>query len=115
MKGRNNAVLPVTETEMLAVDDMIDAEEALRQEEDEGQKLEPFNLAKERQEGRFDESGMYVENKEEEDPTLQDAWLTSTDGEPSCTSFRSQVLHLTAIVFEEGHPGMHCSLSNSFR
>jgi len=43
--------------------------------------LEPFNLAKEREEGHFDEGGNYVENKEEEDPSMQDAWLTSEDGE----------------------------------
>lgn len=66
---------------MLAVDDMVVAEEDLEQEEDEGTKLEPFNLEQERQEGRFDESGNYVENKEEDDPTMQDPWLTSDDGE----------------------------------
>ena len=81
-----------TETEMLAVDDMVIAEEALEQEDDEGTKLEPFNLEQERQEGRFDESGNYVENKEEDDPTMQDAWLTSDDGNNfSCSRISSYV------------------------
>ena len=65
------------ETELLEVEDMIRAEEALEQDEEEGMTLEPFNLEQERQAGTFDESGNYVEHKEEEDPTMQDAWLTS--------------------------------------
>jgi hypothetical protein len=65
---------------MLAVDELVDVEEALEKDEDEGMTLEPFNLAKEREEGHFDEGGNYVENKEDEDPSMQDAWLTSEDG-----------------------------------
>ena len=73
------------------MNDLLDVEEALEQEEDEGVKLEPFNLAQEREEGHFDEGGSYVENKEEDDPTMRDAWLTSKDGgeslhcDPPCT------------------------------
>lgn len=69
-----------TGTDMLAVDDLVDVEEMLEQPEDEGVQLEPFNLAKEREEGHFDEGGNYVEHKEEEDASLQDAWLSSEDG-----------------------------------
>ena len=65
------------ETELLEVEDMVRAEEALEQDEEDGMTLEPFNLEQERQAGTFDESGNYVEHKEEEDPTMQDAWLTS--------------------------------------
>ena len=70
----------LAETEMLPVNDLVDVEEALEQEEDQGVALEPFNLAKEREEGHFDENGHYVEHKEEDDPTMKDAWLTSEDG-----------------------------------
>lgn len=67
-------------TDMLAVGDLVDVEEVLEHDEDDGVKLEPFNLARERQEGDFDEGGNYVERREEEDPTATDAWLTSEDG-----------------------------------
>ena len=72
---------------MLDVDNMVIAEEALEHDEDDGNKLEPFNLEQERQEGHFDESGNYVENREEDDPTLQDAWLTSDDGKNILPSY----------------------------
>lgn len=57
-----------------------EAEELLDREEDDGVKLEPFNLAQERAEGVFDESGHYVENKKD-DAEETDAWLQSEDGE----------------------------------
>lgn len=56
-----------------------EAEELLDREEDDGVKLEPFNLAQERAEGFFDESGHYVENKKD-DADETDAWLGSEDG-----------------------------------
>ena len=56
-----------------------EAEEILDREEDDGVKLEPFNLAQERAEGHFDESGHYVENKKD-DAEETDAWLGSDDG-----------------------------------
>jgi len=56
-----------------------EAEEILDREEDDGVKLEPFNLAQERAEGHFDESGHYVENKKD-DTEETDAWLGSDDG-----------------------------------
>lgn len=68
------------ETGMLAVDDLEGVEEVLERVEDDGITLEPFNLAKEREEGHFDEGGNYVENREEEDASAQDAWLTSDEG-----------------------------------
>ena len=48
--------------------------------EDDGQKLEPFNMAAEREEGYFDEEGHYVE-RGPEDGGDKDAWLTSGEGE----------------------------------
>ena len=78
---------------MLAVNDLLDVEEALEQEEDEGVKLEPFNLAQEREEGHFDEGGSYVENKEEDDPTMRDAWLTSKDGGRHSLRPSAAILH----------------------
>lgn len=56
-----------------------EAEELLDREEDDGVKLEPFNLAQERAEGVFDESGHYVENTKD-DAEETDAWLGSEDG-----------------------------------
>ena len=77
----------LADTGMLDVNNMVIAEEALEHDEDDGNKLEPFNLEQERQEGHFDESGNYVENREEDDPTLQDAWLTSDDGKNILPSY----------------------------
>ena len=37
--------MKLAETEILAVDDLVEAEEALELEEDDGVTLEPFNLA----------------------------------------------------------------------
>ena len=65
---------------MLAVNELEGVEEVLEKNEDDGITLEPFNLAKEREEGHFDEGGNYVENREEEDASLQDAWLASDEG-----------------------------------
>ncbi len=54
-------------------------EEKAMLDEDEGQKLEPFNMAAEREEGYFDEEGHYVERGKEEDGD-KDAWLASGEG-----------------------------------
>lgn len=60
-----------------------EAEEIADRDQDDGMKLEPFNLAQEREEGFFDESGHYVERKPDTaDET--DAWLGSEDGEQAC-------------------------------
>ena len=66
---------------MLDVKDLKRVEEELELPEDDGIALEPFNLEKEREEGRFDESGNYVENKAEEDADAEDPWLASEEGE----------------------------------
>ena len=55
-------------------------EEAGGPGEDEGQKLEPFNMAAEREEGYFDEEGHHVE-RTVEDGADKDAWLTSGEGD----------------------------------
>ena len=59
---------------------MEEAEEIADRDQDDGMKLEPFNLAQERQEGFFDESGHYVEHKPDDEDD-KDAWLGSEDGE----------------------------------
>lgn len=68
------------ETGLLDVKDLRRAEQRLDAAEDDGITLEPFNLVKEREEGRFDESGNYVENKPDEDADPEDAWLASEEG-----------------------------------
>lgn len=75
-----------------------EAEELLDREEDDGVQLEPFNLAQERAEGFFDDSGHYVENKKD-DANETDAWLGSEDGE-----------HQPLIV---GFPCHNASISHS--
>ena len=64
------------------VDDVRHVEEELEVEEEDGIRLEAFNLKDERQKGRFDESGNYVENEKEgdEDNDATDAWLASDEG-----------------------------------
>ena len=54
------------------------AEEAAELAEDDGNTLEPFNMAQEREEGHFDEEGHYVENKEDDG---MDAWAAENEGE----------------------------------
>ncbi|KAK9818356.1 hypothetical protein WJX72_011218 [[Myrmecia] bisecta] len=79
---------PIEDTEL--VGDVEEVEEVLEVEEEDGQKFEPFNLAQERQEGYFDESGHYVENKEE-DETEKDAWLTSGEAAVVSAALRRQI------------------------
>ena len=55
------------DTELVGDDALEEVEEALELEEDDGIKLEPFNLAQERQEGFFDEEGHYVEKRDKEE------------------------------------------------
>ncbi|CAH9140290.1 unnamed protein product [Cuscuta epithymum] len=59
------------------------AEEIYEEDEvfiDDGIPIEPFNLAKEREEGYFDANGNYVEYAHERD--VKDAWLDSIDVHP---------------------------------
>ncbi len=76
-----------------------EAEELLDREEDDGVKLEPFNLAQERAEGHFDESGHYVENKKDESEET-DAWLGSEDGKDllHMSSASMSMLHYTCLL-----------------
>lgn len=59
------------------VDDVQRVEEELEVEEEDGIKLEAFNLKEERQKGYFDDAGNYVENEEDEETDATDAWLAS--------------------------------------
>ena len=54
------------------------AEEEAGLQEDGGPALEPFNLQQEREQGRFDEGGHYVENRDEGDTG---AWMAGAEGE----------------------------------
>ena len=72
----------LADTELVGDDALEEVEEALELEEDDGIKLEPFNLAQERQEGFFDDEGHYVEKRDkEEEEAEKDAWFSSTKGE----------------------------------
>ncbi|XP_071717051.1 uncharacterized protein [Rutidosis leptorrhynchoides] len=65
------------------LDDVADAEEHYEDDEtleDDGVKIEPFNLEQERKEGFFDQTGNYVEYVAND---IKDAWLDSIDAEPN--------------------------------
>lgn len=67
------------DTELLPVDDVeARAEEDLEIPVQDGVEMEPFNLAQEREAGRFDESGHYLASSAGREDT--DAWLTSAEG-----------------------------------
>ena len=69
------------DTELVGDDALEEVEEALEMDEDDGIKLEPFNLAQERQEGFFDDDGHYVERRDkDEEEAEKDAWFASTRG-----------------------------------
>ena len=69
------------DTELVGEDALEEVEEALEMDEDDGIKLEPFNLAQERQEGFFDDDGHYVERHDkDEEEAEKDAWFASIRG-----------------------------------
>ncbi|KAI3429814.1 hypothetical protein D9Q98_010127 [Chlorella vulgaris] len=60
------------------VQDVEGIEEDLEQEEEDGIKLEAFNLKEEREKGYFDDSGNYVEREDKDaEEDARDAWLQS--------------------------------------
>ncbi|XP_076915712.1 uncharacterized protein LOC143575154 [Bidens hawaiensis] len=61
--------------------------------EDDGVKLEPFNLEQERKEGYFDQTGNYVEYVTND---IKDAWLDSIDAEPKFVQKHSSVTNIVA-------------------
>ena len=87
------------DTDLVGDDELVAVEEALEQDEDDGIKLEPFNLAQERAEGVFDEDGHYVERREE-DEEEKDAWFASAKGarrlqSPACPPVRLACMRLS--------------------
>merc|ERR1712085_119443 len=56
---------------------------------DDGIRLEPFNMRREMAEGRFDEGGFYVLNKDEE-KEVTDAWLDTVDQAEKTATFRKE-------------------------
>ncbi|KAK2078813.1 hypothetical protein QBZ16_003653 [Prototheca wickerhamii] len=67
------------DTRLLEVEDLEKAEQELTVAEDDGIKLEPFNLKEERERGHFDEAGNYVEDAKGSDEEEEDAWLGSEE------------------------------------
>jgi len=74
-KGGPSSGVPDTDL----IDDVQRVEEDLEVEEEDGIKLEAFNLKEERQKGYFDDAGNYVENEQNEETDATDAWLTSEE------------------------------------
>merc|ERR1719253_17874 len=55
---------------------------------DMGYMLEPFNMRRENEEGKFDEGGHYVKNLDEE-KAVTDAWLDTVDMGEKESTFRT--------------------------
>ncbi|GAB4814666.1 hypothetical protein N2152v2_001712 [Parachlorella kessleri] len=71
------------------VEDLEGVEEELEADEDDGIQLEAFNLKEERRRGHFDESGNYVEGKDEDD--VDDAWLKSEEAKVVTAEVRRKI------------------------
>lgn len=72
---------PHSDTSILEVSELQRAEEELEAQEDDGVKLEAFNLKEERARGHFDEAGNYVQDvKGSDEEEEEDAWLKSEEG-----------------------------------
>ncbi|KFM25007.1 CD2 antigen cytoplasmic tail-binding protein 2 [Auxenochlorella protothecoides] len=69
------------DTSILEVSELQRAEEELEAQEDDGVKLEAFNLKEERARGHFDEAGNYVQDAKgsDEEEEEEDAWLKSEE------------------------------------
>jgi CD2 antigen cytoplasmic tail-binding protein 2 len=76
-KRKGGPLSAVADTDL--VDDVQRIEEELEVEEEDGIKLEAFNLIEERQKGYFDDAGNYVENEKDEEGDATDAWLASDE------------------------------------
>ncbi|KAI7844013.1 hypothetical protein COHA_002550 [Chlorella ohadii] len=85
------------------VDDVEAVEEDLEQEEEDGIKLEAFNLKEERERGYFDEAGNYVEKEDKDEAELaQDAWLQSDEGRLAAVGRRCALLSLSELSWRVG-------------
>ncbi|PSC74352.1 CD2 antigen cytoplasmic tail-binding 2 [Micractinium conductrix] len=74
------------------VEDVEGIEEDLEQEEEDGIKLEAFNLKEERQKGYFDDSGNYVERDDEDaKEDAKDAWLQSDEAKVVSEEVRRKI------------------------
>lgn len=62
---------------------------------DGGIRIEPFNMRREMAEGKFDEGGFYVLNKEEE-KEVTDAWLDTVDQAERTATFKKEEVHKKA-------------------
>ena len=83
------------------VDDVRHIEEDLELEEEDGIKLEAFNLKEERQRGHFDEAGNYVENERDEDDDGTDAWLASDEAKVLDEKTRKRIEERQRVEKEE--------------
>lgn len=73
--------IPGSDTSILGVGELQRAEEELEVQEEDGVKLEAFNLKEERARGHFDEAGNYVQDvKGSDEEEEEDAWLKSEEG-----------------------------------
>jgi len=62
-----------------------------------GYTIEPFNMRREKEEGHFDDAGMYIEHKEDQ-KKLRDAWLDTVDAGDETAVFSSkQVKKLSSV------------------
>ncbi|KAL4422393.1 hypothetical protein ABPG75_008590 [Micractinium tetrahymenae] len=76
------------------VEDVEGIEEELEQEEEDGIKLEAFNLKEEREKGYFDEAGNYVEKADKDaEEDAADAWLQSDEAKVVSAEVRRKIEH----------------------
>lgn len=74
------------------VEDVEGIEEELEQEEEDGIKLEAFNLKEERARGYFDDSGNYVEKLDKDaEEDAADAWLQSDEAKVVSAEVRRKI------------------------
>lgn len=74
------------------VEDVEGIEEDLEAEEEDGNKLEAFNLKEEREKGFFDDSGNYVEREDKDEKDVEaDAWLQSDEAKVVSEEVRRKI------------------------
>ncbi|KAL4436141.1 hypothetical protein ABPG77_005589 [Micractinium sp. CCAP 211/92] len=74
------------------VEDVEGIEEELEQEEEDGIKLEAFNLKEERERGYFDDAGNYVEKADKDaEEDAKDAWLQSDEAKVVSAEVRRKI------------------------
>eukprot|EP00798_Chlamydomonas_sp_ICE-L_P009846 gene9846-7733_t len=95
-KAKDAKSVDADDLELPADVDKFEQEAAV--EEEDGVKFMPFNLNEEREEGDFDESGNYVERKNDEE---KDAWMDSHEAKVVSEEVRAKIAAREAAAAKE--------------